>query len=140
MHEVAKNIDLDRNPVIPEGLSIELHKKQGLFVFDSIKVKLTKLLHKESSRFDQNKMRKIFKKASGLDAFNTVLLDWYLGYPENIPDDWKGKRIFFWGTLYKDVNGTNFVRYLEWNKYKKSWHSGTTMDYGCKMNDFIAHM
>ena len=37
--------------------------------------------------------------------------------PENqhlIPDELKGKALFFWGSIYRDSHGSLFVRYLFW--------------------------
>ena len=42
-------------------------------------------------------------------------------HQELIPEDWKGKCIYFLGTIYCDKNGLPYVRTLEW--YKERWHS-----------------
>ena len=57
-------------------------------------------------------LRKELTKATILNA---CVLDYLLKHPELIPDSWKGKFIFFWGTIYRHSDGNLFVRYLLWS-------------------------
>jgi hypothetical protein len=55
------------------------------------------------------------------------LLD-YLLQPENqyrIPNGWKNKSVFFWGTIYYDIwHDSQFVRYLKFVNGKWEWRYG----------------
>lgn len=48
-------------------------------------------------------------KEKGLSA---SVLDYLLENPEKIPKEWKGKWIYFWGTIFRNANGVLYVRYL----------------------------
>ena len=56
---------------------------------------------------------------SGISA---SVLDYLLANQELIPNEWKGKRIFFFGTIYRAMmNGEQCVRYLSWSDYGGFW-------------------
>ena len=55
------------------------------------------------------------KKLEGKPVLNAVVLDHYLANPHLIPEEWKGKAVFFWGTIYRHSDGNLYVRYLFWN-------------------------
>ncbi|MBU3964354.1 hypothetical protein KJ562_01315, partial [Patescibacteria group bacterium] len=46
---------------------------------------------------------------------NANLLDFYLAHINLIPEDWKGKAVFFWATIYRRSDGSLYVRYLFWS-------------------------
>ena len=52
---------------------------------------------------------------------NANVLDYLLAHPELIPEDWKNKYVFFWGTIYRYSSGGLCVRYLCWNGSKWRW-------------------
>ncbi len=62
------------------------------------------------------------EKLKGQRVFNANLLDHLLSRPELIPDDWKGKAVFFWGTIYRGPSGNLLVRYLYWDSKQWRWH------------------
>ncbi|HEY4477351.1 MAG TPA: hypothetical protein VJB56_01875 [Candidatus Paceibacterota bacterium] len=43
---------------------------------------------------------------------NANVLDYLLAHPDFIPEWWKGKAVFFWGTIYRNSYGNLCVRYL----------------------------
>jgi hypothetical protein len=49
------------------------------------------------------------------------VLDYLLAHPRIIPDEWKGKYVCFWGTIYHDEGGCFYVRCLDWEKEAKKW-------------------
>jgi hypothetical protein len=53
-----------------------------------------------------------------------------LANPELIPEEWKGKFIFFWGTIYRNSDGSLYVRYLNWNGDQWNWN------FNCLDNDW----
>ena len=55
-------------------------------------------------------------------VLNANVLDYLLAHPTLIPDEWKDKYIFFWGTVYRHSLGGLCVRYLcfsdgEWRSH-----------------------
>ena len=49
------------------------------------------------------------------------VLDYLLEHPELIPEAWKGKAVFFWGTIYRGAGGNLYVRYLYWDGDRWHW-------------------
>jgi hypothetical protein len=115
-------IDLDANPMVPDGWSVEEHQRGGSFKWNPAKV--APYLSKKqmgNKRIEGNKLR---KELEGKFVFNACLLDYLLAYPQLIPEEWKGKTFFFWGTIYRrNSDGNLCVRCLLW--YDRSW------DWGC---------
>ena len=54
---------------------------------------------------------------------NANVLDYLLANPHLIPEEWKGKYVFFWGTVYHRRDGDPCVRCLGWNGAGWSWAS-----------------
>jgi hypothetical protein len=57
-------------------------------------------------------------------ALPANVLDYLLANPILIPEEWKGKAIFFWGTIYRSSGGSLCVRYLYWGDGAWDWSSG----------------
>lgn len=110
-------IDCDANPFIPDGWSIKEHKKCGFFKFDPLKFSLY-LSKKKKGNIEVNDLR---KELPGQSVLNANVLDYLLGHLELIPEEWKGKYIFFWGTIYYSHVGSCCVRYLHWNGSRWDW-------------------
>ena len=108
-------IDLDADPFIPAGWTVPegRHQKGGQFTFDPSQVKL----HLDAGQQDGKSIQghKLHKQLAVVSVFNAVLLDWYLANPQHIPEEWKGKAVFFWGTIYRYRDGDLCVRYLYWD-------------------------
>jgi hypothetical protein len=65
-----------------------------------------------------NKLRK--ELASKL-VLNANVLDYLLAHTELIPEEWKGKYVFFWGTIYLYSGGRLYVRCLYWRGDRWNW-------------------
>ena len=110
-------INLDTEPFIPEGWSVEEHQKCGL-------VDLTKAaLYLDESQKNGKVIEgnKLHKKLKGFPVLNAVALEHFLANPHLIPDECKGKAIFFWGTIYRDADGNRCVRSLYWLDGRWRW-------------------
>lgn len=117
-------IDCDATPSIPDGLSIlpddeQLpNRVQGAFKWD--KESQENALHLDKRQkggewIQGNKLRNKLRKAlSNQPVLTANLLDYLLDKPHLIPEEWKGKAVFFWGTIYRDPDGDLFVRFLFW--------------------------
>jgi hypothetical protein len=103
-------IDCDSLPSIPDHCCIEEHQKGGSFQWDPAQVAL--YLSSRQSRNKKVKGHNLQKDLSGRPLMNACILDFLLLHRELIPEDWKGKRVYFWGTKYRDDNGELFVRAL----------------------------
>jgi hypothetical protein len=112
-------IDLDADPFVPDGWKVEEHTKSGPFAFDSSQVKLhIDAGQQNGKRIGGNDLR---KKLKNVPVMNANLLDWYLANPRHIPEEWKGKYVFFWGTIYRHRRGDLVVRCLYWDGGQWCW-------------------
>jgi hypothetical protein len=104
-------IDCDAAPFIPDGWSVEEHKKGGFLKFDPTKISLCLSKKQKKGSIEGNDLR---KELINQPTLNANVLDYLLAHPELIPEEWKGKYIFFWGTIYRDSGGRLTVRCLYW--------------------------
>ena len=106
-------IDLDEDPYIPFHWKIEEHFQGRQFEWDSAKVVLYLSLYQQSrGTIEGNQLREELK---GRLVYNANLLDYLLENPQFVPEEWKGKRVHFWGTIYRDGNDNLVVRFLDWH-------------------------
>lgn len=114
-------VDLDADPMIPvDGWRVESHTKGGRFKYDPTKVELyLDEGQKDGEHLEGNELR---EKLGGKNPFNANLLDFYLSHPELIPESWKEKAVFFWGTVYRSAGGSLYVRYLRWSGGRWDWN------------------
>jgi hypothetical protein len=127
-HEIkgVYSIDCNASPMIPSGWSVEEHQKGGIIKFDASKVELYLSKKQKNGTIVGNKLREELK---GKKVLNANVLDYLLANPKAIPDEWKGKAIFFWGTIYRRSGGNLYVRCLFWSGAKWNW-GGNWLDYG----------
>lgn len=113
-------IDCDAPAKIPEGYdwTIEEHKKGGKITWDSSKVSLYLSEEQKDEYITGYKLRKELKEQIVL---NVNVLDFLLKHTELIPEDWKNKHIYFWGTIYHDSEGDLCVRSLCFGGGKWNW-------------------
>jgi hypothetical protein len=128
-------IDCDADPFIPDGWIVlpedQLpNRVKGIFTWEPTKVKLYPSKKKKGDRYILG--HDLREELANQSVLNVNLLD-YLLKPENqhlIPEDWKGKYVFFWGTIYRSSYGSLYVRYLYW--FDGAWGWG----YGLLDDDF----
>ena len=112
-------IDCDANPFVPKGWGVEEHHEGGHFKWN---VPQVQLFLSEGQRggnvLEGNKLR---KELAGKPVLNANVLDYLLANPHLIPEEWKGKYVFFWGTVYRSSDGRLFVRCLDWDGGRWGW-------------------
>jgi len=112
-------IDCDADPFVPDGWSVEEHQKGGSFQWDASKFELWLANGQKHGKVLQgNKLRKEMEKKV---PFNACVLDYLRGNPHLIPEEWKGKYVFFRCTVYRDRDGDLCVRYLYWDGGRWDW-------------------
>ncbi|MBI5465973.1 MAG: hypothetical protein HY974_01640 [Candidatus Kerfeldbacteria bacterium] len=112
-------IDCDTQPFVPEGLSVEQHAQGGQLEWkpDMVGLYLSEK-QKNGGFIGGNKLR---KELGSRHVLNANVLDYLLANPHLIPEEWKGKYIFFWGTIYRGSGGDLYVRYLYWGGDRWDW-------------------
>ncbi len=119
-------IDCDSAPFITNGWSVEDHKKGGMFKLNPEKISLYLPKKQKKGGIKGNDLR---KKLANQSTLNANVLDYLLTHPELIPEEWKSKYIFFWGTIYRYSDGDLFVRCLHWLGSEWLWGGHWLDDY-----------
>lgn len=121
--QVTHVIDCDANPFIPDGWGVVEHRKGGQLNWDATEFlfyRSERQTYSDKSLIVGNILREELKD---MPVFNANVLDYLLAHPELILEEWKGKKIFFWGTIYMSPDGDLVVRYFEWLGCKYGWSS-----------------
>jgi hypothetical protein len=120
MPESEHLIDLDATPFVPyNDWEVAEHCKGGQFKWDASKVELyLSEEQREGKGIEGNKLREELK---GKPVLNANVLDYLLENPHLIPEEWKGNRVFFLGTIYRAGRGDLRVRCLCWGDGRWRW-------------------
>ena len=109
---VEHAIDCDVQPYTPDGWSVEDHQKGGVWKWDVSQVELYLAdSQKNGKSIPGHELRKDLAKKP---VMNANVLDYLLANPHLIPEEWKDKSVFFWGTIYRNAVGDLCVRSLYW--------------------------
>ena len=100
------------------GWQIERHRNMGLQVFDQAALQLFLADEQKRGAVRGDKLRKLVE---GEPILPDAYLDFYLAHTELIPESWKGKAVFFWGTIYRSPGGDFYVRDLVWLGGRWNW-------------------
>ncbi len=114
-------IDCDANPYVPDDWKVEEHIKGGELRWNPDEVELYLCDKQKDGVIEGNKLRKLLK---GKPVLNANVLDHLLDNQQLIPEEWKGKAVFFWGTIYRNSDGNLCVRYLYWDDDRWRWNDG----------------
>ena len=113
-------IDCDAAPYVPERWQVEEHHGLGILEWDPTKLSL--YLSKRQMGGKWILGHDLRKEIKAKPVLNANVLDWLLAHPDHIPEEWKGKLVFFWGTIYRDSGGFLCVRCLDWYGFRWDWH------------------
>jgi hypothetical protein len=125
-------INLDAAPYLPDDWwEVEEHQKGGQFKWDASKIALRLYEDHSPGGSFSNQLR---EKLKGRPVYNANLLDYLLKNPHLIPEEWRDKEVFFWGTIYRNSGvvpnmfqrGDVCVRTLLWEELDGKW----TWDWG----------
>lgn len=106
-------IDCDANHTISEGWKVEEHRNGGELEWDPTEVRLHLSPNQRNCKVIEG--HKLRKELANEPTLNANALDYLLAHPELIPEEWKGRLVFFWGTIFRSSVGNLCVRYLIWN-------------------------
>ncbi|MFH1667787.1 MAG: hypothetical protein ABH884_02055 [Candidatus Komeilibacteria bacterium] len=113
-------IDLVADPFVPSGWKVEEHiKTEAQIEFDPTKIEL--YLSESQKQGKLIKGHDLRKELEGKPVLIANVLDYLLAHPEIIPNSWKDKYIFFWGTIYRGSGGSLWVRCLGWGGGEWLW-------------------
>ena len=115
----ASEVDCDVAPFVPEGWTVVENRQCGKVRPDDADLYVSE--EQKNGPVSGNELQ---KKLADLPVLNAVMLDWYLAHPERIPEAWRGKVVFFWGTIYLRAPGLLYVRCLYWSGSRCIWGCG----------------
>ena len=111
-------IDITKQPYTPNGWTVESHDV-SIKTFDPKKIELVNEVKDGETAITGTEYR---ARLEGKPVLNANVLDYLLKNLHLIPEDWKGKAIFFWGTIYRYSDGDLCVRYLCWDGSGWGWN------------------
>ncbi len=123
-----KCVDLAADPLLPNGWSVQHHRggaKASKIERNGDNLYLNGRKIKFRLTIEQREVgvitgERLLRKLRGKLVLNANVLDYLLRNPCLIPEAWKKdrydnpQRLFFWGTIYRDLEETRYVRYLYW--------------------------
>jgi hypothetical protein len=105
-------IDTDKQPKIPIGFTIESHKKMGKLKLNPEDIELyLDNGQKDGKYIEGNELR---RKIEDKHVLNACVLDYLFEHQDLIPESWKGKSVYFWGTIFRNADGYLYVECLCW--------------------------
>lgn len=134
----SRVIDTNRTPFVPPGWEVVEHKKDGLFLCEPKAIEL----HYSQWQLQQQRNRSLFtgyelrEKIADKPLLNACVLDFLLAHPDQVPAEWKGKDVYFWGTIYKRMSGLLAVRCLL--SYSSIWDDFLWLDADFRGNAYAA--
>lgn len=124
-------IDLDSQPFLPAGWSLESHRPGGQMRGDLARQMRLWLAPEQQRKVYSG--HEILRQLEDQPTANACLLDLLLERveqnPRVLPESWKyddkerSRYLFFWGTLYRN-EGALCVRYLRWHLMQWEWSYG----------------
>jgi hypothetical protein len=126
-------IDCDASPFVPSGWKADEHHAGGQLKFAASPINLYLSATQKKGGIEGNKLR---KELASKPVLNANVLDYLLAHTELIPEDWKGKYVFFWGTVYRYSDRNLYVRCLCW--FDGGWGWGSNLLDGDWRDDFPA--
>jgi hypothetical protein len=119
IREAEYVVDCDAQPFVPEGWEMEEYKKGGQVKWAPGIIEL--YLSKKQTGGKCVVGNELRKELADKPVLNANVLDFILAHLELIPEEWKGKYIYFWGTVYRSPDGSLYVRFLYWSGGRWNW-------------------
>ncbi len=109
-------IDCDADPFCPNDWKVNKHKKGGQLEWDLAKTLLyLSDVQKKGGIIEGDELR---KEIENMPVLNANVLVYLLAHQQLVPEEWKNKAVFFWGTIYCDSSdGKLYVSVLRWSGY-----------------------
>lgn len=119
----SHTIDCDVDPFAPGGLRVVEHQKGGTFIWDKEAQKGALYLSKRQAGTKHAEGYELLKELTdkSIPVLNANVLEYLLANPHLIPEEWKGKYVFFWGTVYHVGQNVPCVCCLYWDDNGWDW-------------------
>lgn len=119
-------IDCDAAPDLSglKGFSVEEHRKDGALRFDPVEQEKEDYLYLSDRQKNDEVIggHELRKELADKAVLNANVLEYLVKHPHLIPEMWKRRAVFFWGTIYRNLEGRLFVRCLVWLGHRWHWY------------------
>jgi hypothetical protein len=106
-----------KKSTVPKGYNWTIESTNDIKPFDPKSLQL----HLEPEQIDDYIKGEVLVERMKGKGLSANVLDYLLAHPESIPEDWKGKWVYFWGTIYRNADGYLYVRFLCWRGVGWGW-------------------
>ena len=118
-------IDCNADPYIPDNWKVdnwkvEEHRKGGQIEFDIQRIELYLSQNQKDKNSEEG--HDLQKTLAGKPVLNANVLDYLLANQYLIPEEWKDKYVYFWGTIFCDSDGDLCVRFLSRSRDEWYWN------------------
>jgi hypothetical protein len=113
LKQLDQVIDLDKITVNRRDYDVMEHQKGGRLTWSPAAVELYVDVLQVSKRATGHDIRKIL---ADKPVLNICAMEFLLERQHLIPEEWKGKAIFFWGTIFRGYEGRPYVMCM------RMWH------------------
>ena len=105
-------------PFIPDGYSLEENIDLGIIDWNPKKVSLYLSEKQKTGYISGEELREELKDKKPL---NSAVLKFLLDNPKEIPEEWKGKYVYFFGTILRSLPDRPGVLYFYWRDGEWGW-------------------
>lgn len=95
-------IDTDASPKIPSWATLVEHKTSGQIEWQPEDFNLYLSEKQKTGWITGNNLR---KELANEPTMNINVAQYLVDHPELYPEEWKGKYVYFWGTIVRDSGG-----------------------------------
>ena len=92
-------IDTDKAPIIPEWATLMEHKKSGKILWNPKDFELYLDDGQKNGKCIEG--NKLYEKIKDTSVMNVNVAQFFVDNPKLYPDEWKGKWVYFWGTMFQ---------------------------------------
>lgn len=125
-------INLDANPFAPYGWDVVEHRRAGMLLWNVSLLSLHLEVEQQNGKWIKGDL--LYERLRSKRVWNANVLDHWLRHPGCIPEECRGKWVFFWGTIYRNRFGEHYVRCLDWSLGHRTSY-GFFLGHGWSEND-----
>ncbi|MDR3571085.1 MAG: hypothetical protein P4L81_02710 [Candidatus Pacebacteria bacterium] len=123
-HVLTVTIDCAARPCVPDHYSLVSHQLGATIAWDRNRQRDALYVSSKGDILGTRLRRELTR--NHVPVLNARVIDHLLLYQGQIPEEWRRRRIHFWGTIYnhKIEDGRLAVRYLWWDHADHRWRDG----------------
>ncbi|MEI6835456.1 MAG: hypothetical protein WCK59_01365 [Candidatus Falkowbacteria bacterium] len=116
-------VDLDADPLLPKGCTVKEHVKGGLKEIEEVALYFPEETKTVKQVLEENRQEFLA---------NANFLDHLVAHKSTIYKEWEEYKLIFGATVYQNIKGELFVRYLFWDNVSWEWSFMALSSIFCK--------